>query len=202
MRVGIWAALILAVTCSIIRGEGSGPTTEPSGKVPPEILDGPSFNGPISRELLLDAYSADAIGLLSSATRVESFRIKIVHQHKGRPPTTAWAGKLGRFVITGRGKDQGRNFVVKFAEAAFDCRSYRELTMGCFDPGVGLRFWKDKESVDVAICFHCGKMRMKVTGSDKQDELDLNLSPTGFAKFAELAKEAFPDDGDIQKLRS
>jgi hypothetical protein len=78
----------------------------------------------------------------------------------------------------------------------------------CFSPGVGFRAWKDKESVDVVICYKCRDFFAIARNAEGKEAARSQLA--GFAKlpgfqgnweaFVQLAKTAFPDDAEIQKL--
>ena len=35
----------------------------------------------------------------------------------------------------------------------------------CFQPGVAFRIWRDKEAVDVVICFKCTNLEINLKGS-------------------------------------
>jgi hypothetical protein len=64
----------------------------------------------------------------------------------------------------------------------------------CFEPGVGFRIWNGKESVDMTVCFICERFLLGEAPGD------FGGSPGIFGQLAKLAKEAFPDDKEIQGL--
>jgi hypothetical protein len=137
--------------------------------------------------------------ILSGATRVECFRFDPRTSDKGDKKPS---GKhIDGYPNTEKAKEQGREFAGKLAAALKDEKSYGPPAR-CFFPGVGFRAWKDKESVDVIICYMCSNFYVVARDADGKE---VSRIPTvGFrgnwAAFVQLAKEAFPDDAAIQKL--
>jgi hypothetical protein len=79
----------------------------------------------------------------------------------------------------------------------------------CFEPGVAFRLWKEKESVEVIICFHCANLKLTAKGGKADANDDDGIPKSGgfggaegsYGRLAKLAKEAFPDDKHIQALK-
>src|SRR5262249_14897406 len=94
-----------------------------------------------------------------------------------------------------------RMFAAKLTAALKDEKSYG-LAARCFFPGVGFRAWKDKESVDVVICYLCSNFYIVAHAADGKELGRTQLAGfrENWATFVQLAKEAFPDDAEIQKL--
>jgi hypothetical protein len=142
------------------------------------------------------------IAILQGATRVEVFRIDPDESAKR-------AKRIGGYAITVTGKEQNKEFTGKLADVLLDDGTYVGDQAKCFEPGVAFRLWKDKESVEVVICFHCANLKLTAKGANG-DALDGGDSKKiggfggdkgSYGSLAKLAKEAFPDDKDIQALK-
>jgi hypothetical protein len=137
--------------------------------------------------------------ILSGATRVECFRIDPRTSDSGdeKPGGKAIDG----YPITATAKEQGRAFAGKLVDALNDEKSYGPPAR-CFFPGVGLRVWKGKESLDVIICFSCSNFY--VVARDEDGKEVARTAQAGFdaaiTSWVKLARQAFPDDAAIQKL--
>jgi hypothetical protein len=135
--------------------------------------------------------------ILSGATKVECFRLD--------PQTEKGEGKavqrIDGYPIIATGQEQGAEFAGKLAAALKDAKSYG-VPAKCFFPGVAFRVWKDKQSVEVVICFMCSNFYTITRDADGKEVSRSELA--GFQKnwavFVELAKAAFPNDPAIQKL--
>ena len=150
------------------------------------------------KELLGDK----TIAILQSAARVEVFRIDPDDSAKGPK-------RIGGYAITATGKELDKEFTGKLADVLLDDATYFGDQAKCFEPGVAFRLWKDKESVEVVICFHCANLKLTAKGV-KGDAIDDDGHPKSggfgstegsYGRLAKLAKEAFPDDKDIQALK-
>jgi hypothetical protein len=142
------------------------------------------------------------IAILQGATRVETFRVDADSSKPG-------ANRVGGYAITATGKEQDKEFTAKLAGVLLDDGAYFGVQAQCFDPGVAFRLWKNKESVEVVICFHCSNLKLGARDAKGKvfDETE-NLKVGGFGgadgsygRLVKLAKEAFPDDKDIQALK-
>jgi hypothetical protein len=142
------------------------------------------------------------VAILQGATRVEVFRIDPDESAKG-------AKRIGGYAITAAGKGQDKAFTRKLADVLLEDGTYFGDQAKCFEPGVAFRLWKDTESIEVVVCFHCANLRLTAKGA-KGEPLDDGGSAKigGFAgdkgsygHLAKLAKEAFPEDKDIQALK-
>jgi hypothetical protein len=136
--------------------------------------------------------------MLSGATQVECFRID--------PRTSEKDGGKGDkqidgYPITAPAKEQGADFAGKLTAALKDEKSYGPPAR-CFFPGVGFRVWKDKESVDVVICYMCSNFYTVTRDADGKEVSRSQMAgfQKNWAAFLQLAKAAFPDDAAIQKL--
>jgi hypothetical protein len=140
-----------------------------------------------------------ALKILSGATRVECFRIdpRTADTGEGKPG----AKHIDGYPITATAKEQGRDFADKLTAALKDEQSYGPAAR-CFFPGVGFRAWKDKESVDVVICYMCSNFYVVAHDADGKEVARTQLAgfQGNWAAFVQLAKAAFPDDPAIQQL--
>lgn len=141
--------------------------------------------------------SARAVGILKGAKRVECFRVF------PEKPNEPMGNECGAYPVTSTAKAQEEKFAARLVDILFDDKTYDfEKAKKCeFSPGVGYRLWNDKEWVDVTLCFSC-------------DELEISHKPPGAkelstahedfdaarAALVKLAKEAFPEDKEIQGL--
>lgn len=161
--------------------------------------------------------------ILRSPTKVEIFRIKPRRQKDAK-------NQIGGYPITATANEPGKEVVSKWSALLLDKSSYvnasrQDGEMGklCgFSPGVALRFWKDKEVVEVLLCYGCDEIRfltrdaegkpvdpgrkpgrVPVKGEGKGDvprEQRNDYFDPARSAFVKLAKAAFPKDKDIQDL--
>jgi hypothetical protein len=138
------------------------------------------------------------VKVLQGATRVETFRLKDERaDDEGKP-------NVGRYAIASTGKAQGEPFARRLAAILLDEHTYVfDSAKGCkFQPAVGFRIWKgDESSVEVVICFHCDELIVhspKAADGSIRGAME-NFDPARPA-LVKLAKEAFPDDKEIQGL--
>ena len=69
-----------------------------------------------------------------------------------------------------------------------------------FDPGVAYRVWRGNESVVILICFHCDEVGI-VADKTQPEEITIHSCDPGRPALLKLAKEAMPDDKEIQALK-
>jgi hypothetical protein len=149
---------------------------------------------------VVEALGEPTVGFLKGTTKVEAFRIKLDKADKEGVKT------VGGYPITATGKEQGKDFAGKLRDVLFADATYEGRSARCFEPGVAFRARTDKkESVEVIICFHCSNLSVisydangKVVKKDAGGGFGGTPSWTALVK---LAKEAFPDDKEIQALK-
>jgi hypothetical protein len=136
--------------------------------------------------------------ILAGATKVEVFRLDPEDSpYRFDKPRVDGEKRIGGWLITAQGKDQGKEFAVKLA-ALLDEKHDKSGGAKCFDPGVAFRVWKDDEYADVLICYHCNNYYFgPPTQRAKENAGITTLRPL----FVQLAKEAFPEDKEIQALK-
>ncbi len=152
-------------------------------------------------------YQANSI--LAGATRVETFRVmspieaeELDPDHKPRifSPT---APQVDNCYITATAKEQGPALAEKISHILLNEQTYTSDQLECITlPGVIFRIWKGSQSLDVVLCFHCGEMFIvthDATGKETHSVYTL-MAGNSRSKFAHLAKDAFPNDPDIQAL--
>lgn len=137
----------------------------------------------------------EALGILKGATKVEAYRVNPDLSAKGDK-------RIGGYLITADGKEQGKEFAAKLAEVLYRDQSWFGQQARCYLPGVAFRISKDKEAIEVIICFTCENFRFIVKDAKGNEVKKLSgaFGPD-LAPLVKLAKEAFPDDKDIQALK-
>ncbi len=140
-------------------------------------------------------------GIFAGATKVEVFRIDGRNDPPDPTPIKPGDPTLGGFAILTRGKDQSREFAAKLGDILSDVKTYSDQHEGCYWPGVAFRVWKGEDSVDVIICFMCHNFYIGPS-TDKlvTENASFHGSPNT-SRLVQLAKEAFPDDAEVQALK-
>lgn len=141
----------------------------------------------------LDRRTAD---ILRGATKVEVFRVSSGElDEKPKPGDST----IGGYRVLSHGKNQGSDFAVKLANVLTDRKTYTNNRAACFNPGVAFRVWKGDSAVDIIICFHCSNFYFGPPTDHPHVTASFLGSPNR-RLLVQLAKEAFPDDKDIQKI--
>jgi hypothetical protein len=136
----------------------------------------------------------EALSVLDGATRVQAFRIKPRKEQGAKE-------QIAGYPITATGKEQGKDFAAELTSVLKDDKTWFGMGARCFIPGVAFRVWKDKESVDVIICFNCSNFHLIA-----RDAAGKEVHKTGGAfgpnnvPLLKVAKKAFPDDKEIQGI--
>jgi hypothetical protein len=135
------------------------------------------------------------VKLLQAPTKVETYRIEPAG------PVKANEAQIGGYRIKSTGKEQKEEFAKKLAVVLLDEKTLFGESKRCFLPGVAFRMWKGEESVDVIICFNCSNLRM-IARDAKGKVIKEAIGAFGpqSAALVKLAREAFPDDKDLEKL--
>ena len=155
-----------------------------------------------------------AVRILSAPTRVQTFRLVSLDERRGGVPTadssisattspaTAPA-QLHQWPVSGTGPDQDAAFGARVAAALFNPRSYQfNSAKGCiFDPGVLFRVWSGSEYADMAVCFACDEFQLILPEADGKTRKVGEDFDDNRPAFVRLAKEAFPNDPQIQGLQ-
>jgi hypothetical protein len=137
------------------------------------------------------------IAVLAGATRVEVFRLG----EAAGAPDQAKAETLDGFPVAARGKEQGKEFAGNLTKVLLDEKTYSTTFAACFMPGVAFRVWKGEECVDVVVCFKCSNFYCGPKTTQAQENACFADSPAAAAALVRLAKEALPDDKEIQALK-
>jgi len=112
-----------------------------------------------------DHLDSATVAALESATRVEVFRIDSspsTRQNRTAPGET----RIGPYLVTAQGKEQGPAFAARLRDVLFDRKTYSNSKSECFSPGVVFRAWNGKESVDILLCFKCQNFKCLVAGGN------------------------------------
>lgn len=137
------------------------------------------------------------VSIIAGATRVEVFRVN------PEKPNEPMGKECGGYPVIATAKEQGKEFAGKIAAIVFDEKTYDfEKGKKCmFEPGVGFRLWKDKDWVDVVLCFHCDELEIStIPPGEKERKSAHEDFDAARAVLVKLCKEAFPDDKEIQGL--
>jgi hypothetical protein len=145
----------------------------------------------------LDSRTATVLG---RATKVEVFRIDGGKDHNPPVPPPG-EGNVGGFPVTARGPDQGPAFAARLKEILSDEKTYSDSYAKCYWPGVAFRAWDDKECVDFIVCFVCDNFYLGPPSDQRVRENGSVVETPARARLIRLAKEAFPDDKEIQGLK-
>jgi hypothetical protein len=162
--------------------------------------DMPVVEGPAARpavpEQVKKHLDEKTIAVLAGATRVEVFRLD------GGPvtPGKEMSGTVDGFAVTACGKDQGQGFAGKLSQVLLDEKTYSTTFAACFTPGVAFRAWKGEECADVVVCFLCQNFYCGPKTSQARENASFADTPAR-AALVRLAKEALPDDKQIQGLK-
>ncbi|KAF0242454.1 MAG: hypothetical protein FD180_3905 [Planctomycetota bacterium] len=138
------------------------------------------------------------VGIIAGVTRVECFRVN------PEKPREAMGKECGGYPIISTGKEQKREFGLKIAAIVFDEKTYDwEKAKKCeFAPGVGFRLWRDKDWVDVVLCFSCDEFEIStIPPGEKERKSAHEDFDASRAALVKLCKEAFPEDKEILGLK-
>jgi hypothetical protein len=139
--------------------------------------------------------------ILNGATKVEVFRIDGGDAGRDARVFTPGDGVMDGYRITAQGTDQGPEFAARLAGMLTDRWGYSLTGVKCYNPGVAFRVYKGEERVDVVICFKCSNLYVGPP-SDRPARENKSFDGTSAGpRLLQLAKEAFPDDKDIQDLK-
>ena len=139
-------------------------------------------------------------GILTGPTKVEVFRID--GRNDPPDPTVIKPGDptVGGYAILSKGKDQTLEFAARLNDLLTDTRTYSESFAKCFWPGVAFRIWKGDECVDMIICFKCHNFYLGPPTNKQVMETASFYGASNAGRLIRLAKEAFPDDPEVQAL--
>jgi hypothetical protein len=142
-----------------------------------------------------DFLGADIVEILNNATKVEVFRV----QREAKPGDEA----IGGYKITGKGKEQGKDFVAGIRAIAFDEKTYNfESAKLCeFDPGVAYKFISGEKSCVLLLCFVCKELQFQFEPKEGKKFHAHEDFDNRYAELLKLAKQALPDDKEIQALK-
>jgi hypothetical protein len=146
-------------------------------------------------------FSDRGISVLEGASRVEAFRIVDLDWHP-RPKDPI--GEIEGLPITSIGQEQGSDFASRMATYLLDAKLYFYNPDCIEDPGVAFRLWTGKESVTLLVCYQCENLQVIVRDKwrrriHRASAFFRDVSG-GPGLMRQLAKEAFPNDREIQSL--
>ncbi len=111
---------------------------------------------------------------------------------------------LGDWVIAKRGPVKDRDFAEKITGFLTDEQNFMpppapgNQKTCIFVPSVAFRLRSGDEYTDVIVCYSCRQLVVESTKGQLKLP-SVNFDP-GYERLKEIAKEAFPDDPEIQRL--
>lgn len=139
--------------------------------------------------------SAAVTDILKGATRVEVFRVSPQQTKDSKVQA------IGGYPILSTGKEQDQAFARRLAEILLGNGVTQNAKKCRLEPGVAYRLWKEKQAVEVLVCFKCDELWPHVVGtSNKGSFMEWQDFDPVRARLLALSKEAFPDDKEIQAL--
>src|SRR5262249_26637422 len=111
---------------------------------------------------------------------------------------------FGGYKVPATGKEQDGKFAARATGLILDAGNFElEMAKGCkFEPGVGLRFWKGKESAELLFCFKCTELKVVAPDPKGQGvQIPYAVFGPGRAKLVRLVKDALPADEVFQGLK-
>lgn len=134
------------------------------------------------------------IATIQNATNVQAYRILPVAD----PKKPAKKSIIGYPVVSGPVKVSSTT-AEALKKVWLSESSYTDGVYACeFSPGMVLSFIRDKEQIDLVVCLSCGEVRVL-----KNNALVGNIFFTPARnKVLELAKQIFPKDKQLQKMKA
>jgi hypothetical protein len=137
--------------------------------------------------------------ILAGATKVEVFRTDGKDGPYDGKPRQEGERRIGGFRVIAQGPDQARPFAAKLAEVLLN-EKFDPSGAKCFWPGVSYRVWKDDEYADVLICFSCHNLYCGPPKEEVMENAGFSASRVR-SKLVRLAREALPEDKEVQELK-
>jgi hypothetical protein len=142
---------------------------------------------------------AQTRAILAGATTVEVYRTDGMNRPRANKPCQAGELRIGGFLVTARGQDQGADFAARLAAVLSNPETYSDSRALCYNPGVAFRVKHGAEAVDVLICFRCDNFYLGPPTDHARETASFHDTHAR-RRLVQLAKEAFPEDQEIQGL--
>jgi hypothetical protein len=138
-----------------------------------------------------------ALGILEGADRVETFRTLAERDE------TAGQNVVDGYPVVKTGPAKDAAFAKRML-AQLKSDDTRPNDLECaFIPHDAMRVWKEKEHVDVLICFHCEQVQVTSFPPKAAEPIRaLGVFETKSAPWFAMCREAFPDDGDLRRMEA
>jgi hypothetical protein len=152
----------------------------------------------VADETMTEAVGKYGMGILEGADKVESFRVSA--EKTDDPAVKA----IQRYPITATGPVKDAAFAKKLVAAlkaeGVTSPSQKECW---FQPHDAFRVWKDKEHVDVLVCFHCD-MVLVVSSPPKAPDRIEAMADFDDAREAwyDLCRETMGDDPEFRRMEA
>jgi hypothetical protein len=127
---------------------------------------------------------------LAGATRVEVFRVSSKRAEEGE-------AHVGGYRVVEVGKEQGESFARRLAAVLLDEKTYdfEKNKVGGFKPAVGLRLWKEDETVEVLLSFDANELVvLSHNPKDRSTRSAQEDFDAAHGALFRLVKEALPPD--------
>ncbi|MES2794301.1 MAG: hypothetical protein V4719_32100 [Planctomycetota bacterium] len=109
---------------------------------------------------------------------------------------------IGYYPILATGREQGADFARRLSKVLLSSGVTQNQKKCGLEPGVAYRLWNGNRAVEVLICFKCDVLWPHVMGSNvASPHREWQDFDSVRAELLALAKEAFPQDAEIQELR-
>jgi hypothetical protein len=148
---------------------------------------------------------------IQEADRVQVVRVRPKPDPAIRSLKPGAPSHVELYPVTAKGKEQGQKFASALADVLLSKEVYdKRLPIAePFKPTTAFRIQtakgKDTVKVDVLLCFRCGGMSVSCEvnrfGGVQQRRETSKLPDRAYNALLKLAKEAFPDDKELQGIK-
>lgn len=212
----VCVALCAFTGCGTLHARHSAGTQPKSGaEMQQRLRQTPEWQ---QRAKEFDRHKATAAAILMHATRVQVFGLasrgedaEKQQSHHQKP-----LGTVGTVPYYAPGMEQTPAFAAKLGSIILDPKIYPfpgQSIKQCFmEPGVGIRVWRGRQFVDVLLCFSCNQVAvMEHNPAVPETEVGGWIEGRCYVagdfdlvrpELAALAKQALPNDADIQSISS
>jgi uncharacterized protein (TIGR03067 family) len=157
-------------------------------------------------EVLRRRYGDKTVAILQGATKIQAFRLNPRDHVDPDKVKDNDVTRFGGYAVTATAFPRKNTpFTVRAAALLLDRENFTlDMAKGCkFEAGVGLRFWKGSERVELILCYKCSELKV-IAPDPKAQGVQIPMADFGPGRtaFVKLAKELFPEDAAIQGLKT
>lgn len=148
-------------------------------------------------EAFMGEVGRHALGILEGADRVETFRVLPERDE------TVGANVIDGYPVVRTGPAKDAAFAERIlAQLKHEDTEPNDLECA-FVPHDAFRVWKEKEHVDVLICFHCEQVQVTCFPPKAADPIRALGDFEGKSgPWFKLCREAFPDDAGLRRMEA